>query len=91
MSADNGWILRRNSEGEFVLQHYFASAEELPDINSASPDMKFDSALEALMYYEQIEQRAYPFSSGYNLIVKIKEPTYGRRNSGASNPDQAPT
>ena len=69
MSADNGWILRRNKEDEFVLQHYFASADSFPDINSEHA-LKFDTLDEAIARLEELESGDYP--SEYGLTVKIK-------------------
>jgi hypothetical protein len=75
MSMDDGYILRKNEEEKFVLQHFFMSDEKLPPINQASA-LVFDTPEQALRAYEEIETAADPFSSEYNLMVKIKEITY---------------
>jgi hypothetical protein len=36
MSADNGYVIRPDGAGQFVLQHYFASADDWPEI---TPDL----------------------------------------------------
>lgn len=75
MSMDDGYILRRNKNSEFVLQHFFMSAEMLPSID-APHALKFDDIEQALLAYEDLEAKAKPFSSEYNLMVKIKEITH---------------
>lgn len=74
MSADNGYILRKNSAEKFVLQMYFASADDYPDISDANHEQIFNTLEEAIEAYERIT------SSGvvpveYGLTVKIKQVT----------------
>lgn len=65
MSADNGWILRRNTRDEFVLQSYFASDEMYPPIDDPKAQV-FKSLEGALGYYERHD--AY---TEYGLTVNI--------------------
>ena len=73
MSADNGWLLRKNQEGKFCLQMYFASADEYPKIALTGPNV-FGSVEDALAAYEKQESDGYP--SEYGLTVRITEVTY---------------
>ena len=66
MSADNGWLLRRNREGRFVIQMYFASADEYPPITDPNAKI-FDTTDEAIQWYE-----LYSGYSEYGLTVNIK-------------------
>lgn len=50
MSADNGYIIRKNKDGKFVLQMYFASNDYLPPITADTADV-FDTLEEAVEYY----------------------------------------
>lgn len=72
MSADDGWLLRKDKNEKFVLQHYFASADTLPDINSEHA-MRFDTIDEAMIKLDEKESGDYP--SEYGLTVNIKEVT----------------
>lgn len=74
MSADNGYILRRNQEGKFVLQMYFASADEYPKIVLTGPNV-FGSVEDALAAYEKLEGQDGYYTE-YGLTVHIKEVTY---------------
>ena len=56
MSADNGFVIQKNTEGKFTLQLYFASADMYPDADDAPPDMQFDTKAEAALAYEGVEQ-----------------------------------
>lgn len=73
MSADNGWILRKNKDEKFVLQMYWASAEEYPPIDSIRAQT-FDTLEEAIQAYETIED-ASDIPSEYGLSVHIKKVT----------------
>lgn len=70
MSADNGYILRRDANGQYVLQMYFASAEDYPDVNDARA-FRFNTLEEAVLKYEELEAKTYPYSSEYGLSVKV--------------------
>lgn len=73
MSADDGWLLRKDKDHKFVIQHMFMSAEEPPDINSEHAK-RFETIEEALDFYETMDLYTdYP--SEYGLIVRIKEVT----------------
>lgn len=45
MSADNGFVIRKNDKGEYALDMYFASADSWPDVND--PSAKTFATLEA--------------------------------------------
>ena len=76
MSADNGYILRRNQDDKYVLQMYFASADEYPKIvtGPANGSYIFDSLQGALLCYEM------NCESEYGLTVHIKEVTYDHQH-----------
>lgn len=67
MSADNGWILRRNSKGDFVLTEYNASEDDFPEIDGPNSRV-FYTLNNALTWYEQSAG-----SSEYGLMVKLKD------------------
>lgn len=67
MSSDDGWILRRNKAGKYVLQHYFASADNYPDVEQAK--YVFDDLEAAVLKYQEFEEVDYP--SEYRLSVQI--------------------
>jgi len=71
MSADNGYLLRRNSDGQYVVQMYFDSNDEYPDISLARPEQKFNTLEEAATYAE-------PLESEYGLNVQVTSITYGK-------------
>lgn len=73
MSADNGYILRKNEDEKFVLQMYFASADEYPPIDSLRAQT-FDTLEEAVAAYEEIEEKS-DIRSEYGLSVQIKRVT----------------
>lgn len=73
MSADNGYILRKNKDEKFVLQMYFASAPDYPPIDAVGSTI-FNTLEEAVEAYERIESSgAIPIE--YGLTVKIKRVT----------------
>jgi hypothetical protein len=63
MSSDDGYILRKRSNGDYVLHHYFASGDSYPDINSATNHV-YKSAEEVLMSINGLE-------SEYGLTVQL--------------------
>lgn len=69
MSADDGWLLRKNTKGKFVLQHYFASADHLPDVDSEHA-LQYDTLEEAMADYEKRESQSM-YHSEYGLTVKL--------------------
>jgi hypothetical protein len=69
MSADNGYLLRRNTAGEYVLQMYFASADQYPSID-ALDRLVFHTLEEAALWYETHN----PYSE-YGLTIKCITPT----------------
>jgi len=71
MSADNGYILRKNKAGKYALQHYFASADELPNVEKATK--VFDTVEEAILHYNALENEASPYASEYGLSVQLIE------------------
>lgn len=64
MSMDNGYVIRKNSDNKFVLQMYFASCEEYPDIEDERA-LKFDTLEDAVQKYEELEDSA--MEHGYPL------------------------
>lgn len=73
MSADNGFVLRKNKNEKFVLQMYWASVEDYPPIDALSAQT-FDTLEEAITAYETIEDSAV-IPSEYGLSVHIKKVT----------------
>lgn len=71
MSADNGYIIRKNKDDKFVLQMYFASDEELPSIGDPQAE-KFDTLEAAVLAYNEL---AKTMIVEYNLMVHIDEVT----------------
>lgn len=71
MSADNGFIIRNNKEGKFVLQHYFASDDTYPDVEKEA-GFKFNTLEEAIVYYQELDSGEY--STEYGLTVSINNP-----------------
>lgn len=72
MSADNGFVIRKDTRGKFVLQEYSASADYYPPINSPRAE-KFDSLNDAAMRYSEIVQTGHVIEYGLNIY--IDEPT----------------
>lgn len=72
MSADNGWLLRKNIYGKFVLQPYCASADVYPPIDD--PKAKTFSDLNDALNWYQTEQ---PYSE-YGLTVNTLTVTYAK-------------
>jgi hypothetical protein len=70
MSADDGYVIRKNDAGKFVLQHYFMSNEEYPPIGDPRA-MRFDTQLEAEKKYDEIddERVAYGAPIEYGLTI----------------------
>lgn len=69
MSADNGYLLRKNTAGKLVIQMYFASADEYPSIDE--PDaLVFDDLDGALAWYESESEY-----SEYGLTTRVFETT----------------
>lgn len=69
MSADNGYIIRLNQRGKYVLQMYFASAPEFPPINRPG-SMIFTSLEEAVNGFNQCCR-----DTEYGLRVDVKSVT----------------
>lgn len=72
MSADNGFVIRKDTRGKFVLQEYNASADYYPPINSPRGE-KFDSLNDAAMKYAQYAGTGMIIE--YGLSISIDEPT----------------
>jgi len=70
MSADNGWVLRKNIYGKYVLQEYCASLDFFPRIDD--PKAKTFSSVEDALNWYQNEQ---PYSE-YGLTVQTMAITY---------------
>lgn len=73
MSADNGFILRRNKDDKFVLQEYSASDESLPSID-AKHVVKCDTLESAIFAYEMIRDMPGMIVE-HGLDVRIQEIT----------------
>lgn len=70
MSADNGFVLRKNVVGQFVVQMYFASSDEYPPINDPKAHV-FNTLEEAMSWYES--DSGY---SEYGLTVRVQHATH---------------
>lgn len=68
MSADNGYILRRNRQGKYVLQMYFDSNDEFPVMEHAKESEIFDTVEEALLAYSDIN-REMPVEYGLSVCA----------------------
>jgi hypothetical protein len=77
MSQDDGWLLRKTQEGKFCLQHYSASADEYPEIDSEGPTV-YPSLQKAIEHYEEAEDSSWP--SEYGLSIHIKHITYDHQH-----------
>lgn len=80
MSADNGYILRKNEDNKFVLQMYFASADEYPPIDAANATV-FNTLEEAIEAYERIESSGsvpleYGLSVKIRLVTRVSQPVH---------------
>lgn len=75
MSADNGYVIRENSEGEYVLQMYSGSADDFPPID-AQGAIRCRSLEEAVLVYAQMEKDDY-FISEYGLTFRLGRPSQG--------------
>ena len=69
MSADNGFILRKNKAQKFVLQVYFASSGEYPPVEDAHETCVFDTLEAAIEQFEELEKDWQP---EYGLTVQLK-------------------
>lgn len=71
MSADNGYVIRPDAEGKYVLQHFFMSAEDWPEIQDTDP--RYDDIESAVEVHEIAEDKlGYPTEYGL-FIVRKKE------------------
>lgn len=70
MSADNGWIMRRDQRDKIVLQEYGASADSFPPINDMGIHV-FDTVDEALVWYQEVN----PWSE-YGLTIQTAVTTF---------------
>lgn len=67
MSADNGYILRENDAGQWVLQTYFASDDEFPPIANGTV---FDTLSDAIRACNKLEAES---PSEYGLSIQLGE------------------
>lgn len=72
MSSDDGYLLRQNKEGKYVLQHYFMSADEYPPIEGAQASQIYDTLEDAVYNYQK--QDSDDFRSEYGLTVNVWPP-----------------
>lgn len=70
MSADNGYVLRKNEGGKYVLQEYCASADDFPPIDDPKA-MVFDDVEAAVLKYGEIEAREGMLIE-YGLTVQLQ-------------------
>jgi hypothetical protein len=74
MSSDNGYVLRQDSQGKYVLQMYYASADSFPEVNG-NRAMRFDTLEEAIFRYQELEQNSdYPSEYGLSVQLKREKP-----------------
>jgi len=74
MSADNGYIIRQNKDGKFVLQMYFMSDDEYPPIENAHPSRVFDLLEEAEDEYDRMEDEVgYLCEYGLTIAVPLED------------------
>lgn len=67
MSSDNGWVIqKRESDGQFTLQHYFASGDGLP--NPEESEMVFKSLEMAVTHFSKMID-----DTEYGLRIEIPE------------------
>jgi hypothetical protein len=69
VSQDNGFILRKNKAGKFVLQGYWASAEAYPTVEDAPEECVHETLEAAIAKFEELEDCDYP--SEYGLTVQL--------------------
>lgn len=78
MSADNGYIIRKNTSGKFCLQMYFDSSDAYPSVEECPDTMQFDTLDAAADRYEDMCEEAeaygYPLSE-YGLTINVKDKT----------------
>ena len=70
MSADDGFILRQDEQGKYVLQHYFASAG-YPPIEDPITE-RFDTIEEALLKYQMQDPTEYGLTVDINPTKESK-------------------
>lgn len=69
MSADNGFVIRKDTRGKFVLQEYSASADNYPPINSPRAE-KFETLQDAALRYSEISQKpGYIIEYGLQIFI----------------------
>ena len=69
VSADNGYILRKQADGKLIIHMYSASADAYPLISS--PGQVFNTLEEAIEAYELGQDDEY--WSEYGLTIRLKE------------------
>lgn len=72
MSADNGYVIRQDDNGKYVLQMYFASADKYPNPNNARPHERFDTLEQAVLAYQEIESGDM-YASEYGLSINVNK------------------
>ena len=71
MNADNGFLIRKNVGGKFVLQEY-SSPLPFPPIESPRAQ-HFDTQDEAVEAYKSIERAGYSVRHGLCVQVNVDE------------------
>lgn len=85
MSADNGYLVRKNSRGKWVAQHYFVSADEWPDVNDHTlPEYV---SLEAIVsaYSSVAGETEYGFNIIQSEEIPPKVMTFGQELANLIN------
>jgi hypothetical protein len=72
MSADDGWIIRKNQDHKYVLQHHFISNDSYPPIEDARSNV-FDTLEEALNAHFRAEM-ACPSEYGLRIFIETITP-----------------
>lgn len=76
MSADNGYVIRINEDGKFVLQQFFASDDAYSPIeNDPEKAPMFDTLEEAVLHYSMNAHDRYWSEYGLKLELTQKKET----------------
>jgi hypothetical protein len=70
VSSDDGWIIRQNASGKYVLQHFFMSSEELPPVEDGG--FEYDTLDDAVRQYARFS-KDYPSEYGLSVNLNLNE------------------
>jgi hypothetical protein len=76
MSADDAYYVQNNSRGQVVVQYWFASADELPDPDTATAEQTFSNIEEAVLKFkDDALETEYGFQFRLNMpnLDELKE------------------